>query len=253
MVTGGPRDDNTTVVGGRVSDIASPVPGAWTVPCDDCGELTWISSTWKDKKIDRVICKQCYLAKYKDKNYDAFVTEETVQLALKTLHDRGIDITREKLLNDLETFAGRPLKIKSVEMRSADELITLDEIELLKTNPRQLSWKDMDAVKGLVVPMVPLKLKSGYLVSYTIDSIFSEQDIKLEHITVGAELFEPDPAEMDNIARSILGDCFRPPEDWGTGSGKVHYLRITGIDDTELKEFHDAGIEMGVAVIPAKR
>ena len=48
----------------------------------------------------------------------------------------------------------------------ANEPITQDEITRLKTNPRQLSWKDIVPGKGFAVPVTPIELKSGYLVSY---------------------------------------------------------------------------------------
>lgn len=131
----------------------------------------------------------------------------------------------------------------------ANELITQDEIKRLKTNPRQLSWKDVVPGKGFAVPVTPINLKSGYLVSYTIDNIFDNQNIKLEHVMVDAEKFEPDPADMDDIARLILGDCFIPPADWGSQKDRAHYIKIIGLDDKDLKKFREDGIECGVAVI----
>lgn len=138
-------------------------------------------------------------------------------------------------------------------MVRANELITQDEIKRLKTNPRQLSWKDLvPAGKGLAIPIKPIELKSGYLVSYTIDTIFVNQpNIKLGHVTVGAEKFEPDPADMDEIAYLILGNCFRAPAEWHTDG--VHYIQFMGMDDKDLKKIREAGIECGAAVIEVRK
>lgn len=103
--------DKTTVVTKRVVDLANPVPGAWTIPCGECGELTWISGLWKNKKMDEIVCEACWLTKYKDADYVACTNEETIQLALNVLRDRGINVTRKKLLKSIEIKIGRQLKI----------------------------------------------------------------------------------------------------------------------------------------------
>lgn len=103
--------DTTTVISMRVIDLANPSPGTVTRPCDDCGELTWISNAWKNKKIDQVICKPCWLKKFKDSDYVACTNEETLQLALKVLRGRGINVTREEIIERLETEIGKKVKI----------------------------------------------------------------------------------------------------------------------------------------------
>lgn len=135
----------------------------------------------------------------------------------------------------------------------ANELITQDEIKRLKTNPRQLSWKDIVPGKGFAVPVTPIKLKSGYLVSYTIDTISNQPNEKLKHVMVSAEKFEPDPADMDEIAHLILGDCFRSPAEWSSQKDRAHYIQIIGLDDKDLKQFREDGIERGVAVIEVRK
>ena len=138
--------------------------------------------------------------------------------------------------------------------RAPNELITQDEIKRLKTNPRQLSWKDIVPGKGLAIPVTPIELKSGYLVSYTIDAIYrGEPNVKLKHVTVSAEMFEPDPADMDEIAHLILGDCFRSPAEWSFQTDRAHYIQIIGLCDNDLKQFREEGIERGVAVIEVRK
>lgn len=104
-------EDKTRLVTMRVVDLANPVPGAWTIPCAECGELTWISRIWKNKKIDQVICKPCWLTKYKDGGYVACTNEETIQLVLIVLRGRGINVTREEIIKNLEITIGRQVKV----------------------------------------------------------------------------------------------------------------------------------------------
>lgn len=104
-------EDKTMVITMRVIDFANPSPGAWTIPCDDCGELTWISGLWKGKKIDQVVCEHCWSMKYKDEDCVACTTEEIIQLALKVLRGRGINVTREEIIEKLEFKIGKEIKI----------------------------------------------------------------------------------------------------------------------------------------------
>ena len=104
-------EDKTTVVTMRVIDLANPVPGTGTRPCDECGELTWISGLWKYKKIDQVVCKPCWLTKYKNRDYVACTNEETIQQALDVLRGRGINVTREEMIEKLEIEIGKEIKI----------------------------------------------------------------------------------------------------------------------------------------------
>lgn len=132
-------------------------------------------------------------------------------------------------------------------------LITADEINLLKTSPRHLSWKDVVPGIGVNPPIQSVKLKSGYTVSYTIDSIFKENNVKIEHVIIGADGFEPDPADADEIARAIMGECARAPPDWSPQEGRTHYLKLIGLISEEQKRFYEVGIEQGVNVIEAKK
>lgn len=104
-------EDKTMVVTMRVIDLANPVHGAWRIPCDECGELTWISSIWKNKKIDQVVCKPCWLTKYNDGDYVTCTTEEIIEQALEMLRGSGMDVTREELLKDMEFGIGRRIKV----------------------------------------------------------------------------------------------------------------------------------------------
>lgn len=130
-----------------------------------------------------------------------------------------------------------------------NDLITTDEIKLLKTSPRHLSWKDIVPGIGVNPPIKPIKLKSGYMVSYTIDSIFKEKNVKIEHVIIGADGFEPDPVDADEIAQVILGECARAPPAWSLEEGRTHYIKLIGVVSEELKRCYEAGIEHGVTML----
>lgn len=102
------------VVTNRVINSASHLPDSWTIPCGDCGELTWISSVWKNKKIDKVVCLQCFFEKYKGGDYVACTTEDIIQRALKTLGDLGINVTREELIKKTGIKIGKEIHVKSI-------------------------------------------------------------------------------------------------------------------------------------------
>lgn len=104
-------EDKIAVVTMRVIDFANPVPGTWTIPCDECGELTWISGIWKDKKIDQVVCKHCFFEKYKDADYTACAFEKNIEQALEWFRGRGMDVTREELIKNIEVKLGKGMKI----------------------------------------------------------------------------------------------------------------------------------------------
>lgn len=128
-------------------------------------------------------------------------------------------------------------------------LITTDEIKHLKTSPRHLSWEDISPITGVMDPPIQsVKLKSGYIVSYTIDSIFKEKNVKIEHVIIMAYGFEPDPADADKIAHTLLGKCVRAPPSWSQ-QGRMHYIKLIGLASEELNQFYEDGIEQGVNVV----
>ncbi len=130
------------------------------------------------------------------------------------------------------------------------DLITGDEINFLKTSPRQISWKDVSPKTGTIQPpIVPALLKSGYFVSYTIDTIFKNNNVKLEHVMVGAEGFEPDPADADEIAHALLGKCARAPLAFSSQDGCTHYIKIIGLGYKDTRQFYEEGIERGANII----
>lgn len=104
-------EDKIVVISVRVIDMANPAPGTWTIPCDECEELTWISGLWKDRKFDGVVCEPCWFKNYKNREHVACTSEEILQLSLKTLGDRGVNVTKEELIKMLEFKIGKEIKI----------------------------------------------------------------------------------------------------------------------------------------------
>lgn len=83
--------------------------------CDDCGEMTWISSSFRERKVDKVICSvriEKYFEKFKDKDYSVVVTEKCIEDAIGAIaHHSGEVCTREDLLKDFEDKMGRKISV----------------------------------------------------------------------------------------------------------------------------------------------
>ena len=87
-----------------------------------------------------------------------------------------------------------------------DNLITLEEIKMLRAGAKTITPEMvMEALaEGKVVPVVPLHLKSGYMVSMTFDKLDSRT---AEHVSVSGG-GRTDPADAEIIARAVIGDMY---------------------------------------------
>lgn len=105
--------DENVVITMRCIDMASPTSDIDKVPCSECGEITWISTSFRGKKIDKIICENCFFksGKYKDEDYYACVTEECLNDAFTVLESRGIMTTKEEMIMIVEEKIGKKLKI----------------------------------------------------------------------------------------------------------------------------------------------
>lgn len=105
--------DENVVITMRCIDMASPTSDIDKVPCSECGEITWISTSFRGKKIDKIICENCFFksGKYKDEDYYACVTEECLNDAFTVLESRGIMTTKEEMIMIMEEKIGKKLKI----------------------------------------------------------------------------------------------------------------------------------------------
>ncbi len=82
--------DQVTVLTVRCIDMAPPLHEVDKIPCSECGEMTWISKSFKEKKIDKITCTKCFYDGdvYKSGDYSANVTEETVEEVIKYIRSR---------------------------------------------------------------------------------------------------------------------------------------------------------------------
>lgn len=85
-------------------------------------------------------------------------------------------------------------------MVKTDELVSDNEIKNIKSNPVHLSFK-----QGLR-PIIPYRLKSGYLIRYSIDELSTKS--KYEHVSISSCGYESDPAEEELIVKKILGENY---------------------------------------------
>ena len=87
------------------------------IKCSKCGEMTWLSISWRGKKIDKVICAHCFEKDEQKKvDYSACVTKACLNDALKhlkdTLHLEGTDDDiKERMIRCLERKLGKRITI----------------------------------------------------------------------------------------------------------------------------------------------
>lgn len=88
-----------------------------------------------------------------------------------------------------------------------NDLITPEETKTLRDGAKTITPEMvMGAVsKREVVSVVPLKLKSGYLVSMTFDKLDGRT---AEHVSVSNPDSRTDPADAEIIATAIIGDRY---------------------------------------------
>jgi hypothetical protein len=76
------------VVTMRCIDMAASCSDVDKIKCAECGEMTWLSSSWRGKKIDKAVCEHCFeKEKYKNGDYSAYVTEACINYALEQIKE----------------------------------------------------------------------------------------------------------------------------------------------------------------------
>lgn len=101
----------------RCIDMAASCDNIDTMRCAECGEMTWLSTSWREKKIDKVICESCFgKGKYQDGDYSANVTENCLNDAIKIIREHyGMAKTekeiREKMIKIMENKLGKKINI----------------------------------------------------------------------------------------------------------------------------------------------
>lgn len=117
--------DEIVVITVRCIDMASPRNDSDKIKCDICGEMTWVSHSWRGKKIDKIICENCFYnsEEFKKDEFKANVTSKSLQeytdWARRYYHISSF-ITDEEIKNDIlrrfEMKIGKKIKIiESVE------------------------------------------------------------------------------------------------------------------------------------------
>jgi hypothetical protein len=84
------------VVTMRCINMAASCSDIDKIKCAECGEMTWLSSSWRGKRIDKAVCEQCFeIERYKKRDYSTCVTKSCLNDALEQVKDtciiRGTD------------------------------------------------------------------------------------------------------------------------------------------------------------------
>ena len=73
--------DEIVVITVRCIDMTSPRDDSDKIKCDTCGEMTWVSHSWRGKNIDKIICESCFYnsEEFKEDKFKANVTSKSLQ------------------------------------------------------------------------------------------------------------------------------------------------------------------------------
>lgn len=125
------EEDQKVIITMRCIDMASPTSDVDKAPCSECGEITWISTSFRKMKFDKIICENCFFksGKHKDEDYCACSTEECLNDALAALESRGIRTTKEEMVRRMEEKIGKRLQIvkpkkeKKIKIKNKDKTV----------------------------------------------------------------------------------------------------------------------------------
>lgn len=109
------NEDLVVVLTVRCIDTSSPIHEVDRVPCSICGEMTWISRSFRGKKIDKIICTQCFPKNNRNGDYRACATQECIDEAFNLLKSRGYDVTKEEIVEKIENNIGKKVDILDLE------------------------------------------------------------------------------------------------------------------------------------------
>jgi hypothetical protein len=112
------EEEEIIVVTTRCIDMAASCSDIDKIKCSECGEMTWLSSSWRGKRIDRAVCQHCFEGKdkYKKSDYSAYVTNSCLNDALKqlkeTVHPKGTDeAIKKRMIRYIEEAIGKKIAI----------------------------------------------------------------------------------------------------------------------------------------------
>lgn len=114
-VDGVDEEDIIVVMTIRCIDMAAHIDNVDRKPCSECGEMTWISKSFRGKNIDKIVCQTCSDKIYgKDKEYSLCTTQECLDEAFKWTKQHGTDTTKEEMIRNMEDKIGKSIKIERV-------------------------------------------------------------------------------------------------------------------------------------------
>jgi len=86
-----------------------------------------------------------------------------------------------------------------------NDLISGEEIKALKANACTITLRDAMEMRLKII--IPMDLKSGYGVSYSLVES-SGGKAPIEFLSVGSRSGEPDPADSERMALAVLGEGY---------------------------------------------
>jgi len=111
-------EDQVIVLTMRCIDMAPSSYDLEKRPCAECGEMTWLSGSWRGKKVDKIVCTECFYKskEYKNGDYTANVTEECLEdaknWARRNLSTKKTDEEiKARMIEIMENKTGKKLKI----------------------------------------------------------------------------------------------------------------------------------------------
>lgn len=116
--------DMVIVVALGCNYLEKPVVGSLIRNCDDCNAEVWISPSWQGKKIDRIICLNCYNKNVGTDSYtDSYkgekgevvtcLTEENIEEFNDHFEEKhGYRMSKDEIIKMVEIELGRKVMIK---------------------------------------------------------------------------------------------------------------------------------------------
>jgi hypothetical protein len=108
--------EEAIVVTVRCIDMTASCVDIDIAKCTECGEETWLSTSWREKKIDKIVCKHCFDKNYMDGDYSANITEECLNQVIKFVRERCSTTRPEKeirkeLIDMMQEKLGKQINI----------------------------------------------------------------------------------------------------------------------------------------------
>ena len=116
------EDKDVVLVALGCEHLDKPVAGSLIRNCDDCNTEVWIAKSWQGKKIDKIICVDCYEKKFGrnsnmwEDEIDMAITEEQIK-EYNDYHKKkyGYTVTNDEIIKMLEIKFKRKIILKNNE------------------------------------------------------------------------------------------------------------------------------------------